>query len=136
MKHSNQCVRAGGCVIAAFFSSNKDSDRLAKRDENLRIYTNFPKTFKELEAVLAELGAGTHPLRPFQWEIEFPEVFDRENGGFHTIVGNPPFAGKVTLRNSNQEGYLEWLKTLHEDSHGNADLVAHFFRLAFNLLRK
>ena len=30
----------------------------------------------------------------------------------------------------------DWLKAIHEESHGNADLVAHFFRRAFNLLRK
>ena len=34
-----------------------------------------------------------------------------------------------------RDGYPDWLKTLHEESHGNADLVAHFFRRAFNLLR-
>jgi hypothetical protein len=62
---------AGACVIGAFFSSNKE-DRLAKRDEMLRIYSNFPKTFKELDAVLAELRGGTHPIRPFHWEIELP----------------------------------------------------------------
>ena len=39
------------------------------------------------------LEAGEHPLRPFHWEIEFPEVFARENGGFDAIVGNPPFLG-------------------------------------------
>ena len=72
---------------------------------------------------------------PFHWWIEFPEVFDRERGGFDAIIGNPPFAGKNTLINGNREGYLDWLKTLHEESHGNADLVAHFFRRAFNLLR-
>ena len=33
------------------------------------------------------------------------------------------------------DGYLDWLKTIHDESHGNADLVAHFFRRAFNLLR-
>ena len=33
-------------------------------------------------------------------------------------------------------GYLDWLKTIHEESHGNADLVAHFFRRAFDLLRR
>ena len=32
-------------------------------------------------------------------------------------------------------GYLDWLKTLHKESHGNADLVAHFYRRAFDLLR-
>ena len=38
----------------------------------------------------------TQPVTPFHWEIEFPEVFDRENPGFDAIVGNPPFAGKNT----------------------------------------
>jgi hypothetical protein len=75
------------------------------------------------------------PLTPFHWEIEFPEVFARETSGFDCIVGNPPFAGKNTLINSNREGYLDWLKAIHDESHGNADLVAHFFRRAFNLLR-
>ena len=32
--------------------------------------------------------------------------------------------------------YLPWLQTLHEGAHGNADLVAHFFRRAFALLRQ
>ncbi len=79
-------------------------------------------------------------IAPFHWQIEFPEVFTvdangKPTGGFDAIVGNPPFAGKNTLINGNREGYLDWLKTLHEESHGNADLVAHFFRRAFNLLR-
>ncbi|MDD1469472.1 class I SAM-dependent DNA methyltransferase, partial [Dolichospermum sp. ST_sed5] len=34
------------------------------------------------------------------------------------------------------EGYLDWLKVVNPESHGNADLVAHFFRRAFDLLRK
>ncbi len=31
-------------------------------------------------------------------------------------------------------GYPDWLKYLHAESHGNADLVAHFYRRAFNLI--
>ena len=38
-------------------------------------------------------------------------------------------------RRATRDGYLDWLKTIHAESHGNADLVAHFFRRAFNLLR-
>jgi len=128
--------QAGDCVIAAFFGSDKDKKRLENRDEMLRIFTEFPRTFKELDSALQKLHGGQHPLRPFHWEIEFPEVFDRENAGFDTIVGNPPFAGKNTLINSNRDGYMDWLKTTHEESHGNADLVAHFFRRVFNLIRK
>jgi hypothetical protein len=75
-------------------------------------------------------------VTPFHWELEFPEVFDRENPGFDAIVGNPPFAGKNTLARGNRAGYPEWLKGLHEGAHGNADVVAHFFRRAFALLRE
>ena len=45
----------------------------------------------------ATLLDGEKPVHPFHWEIEFPEVFDRENPGFDAIVGNPPFAGKNTM---------------------------------------
>jgi len=72
---------------------------------------------------------------PFHWEVEFPEVFDRERPGFDAMIGNPPFAGKNTLTASNPTRYGDWLKQVHEESHGNADLVAHFFRRAFGLVR-
>ena len=75
-------------------------------------------------------------IAPFHWQIEFPEVFARDNGGFDAIVGNPPFAGKNTIIAGNTKNYLPWLQTLHEGAHGNADLVAHFFRRAFGLLRR
>ena len=72
---------------------------------------------------------------PFHWEIEFPEVFGRENPGFDAFVGNPPFGGKNTVAAANVTGYPLWLKDTHRESHGNADLVAHFFRRSFGLLR-
>lgn len=65
----------------------------------------------------------------------FPEVFVRDNAGFDAIIGNPPFAGKNTIAAASGALYLPWLQTLHEGAHGNADLVAHFFRRAFVLLR-
>ena len=71
----------------------------------------------------ATLKQGAHPLAPFHWEIEFPEVFARENGGFDAIVGNPPFAGKNTVAASNRRSYGAWLQALHTEAHGNADLV-------------
>jgi hypothetical protein len=80
--------------------------------------------------------AGDNEVKPFNWQLEFPEVFERKNSGFDVVVGNPPFAGKNTTINANVAGYLDWLKELHPESHGNSDLVAHFFRRAFNLIRK
>ena len=74
-------------------------------------------------------------MSPFHWEVEFPEVFARENAGFDAIVGNPPFGGKNTIIGWNRKNYLPWLQTLHQGAHGNSDLAAHFFRRAFGLLR-
>ena len=39
-------------------------------------------------------------------------------------------------RRKHGNGAPHWLKNLHEKSHGNADLVAHFFRRAFNIIRQ
>src|SRR5262249_17996016 len=31
--------------------------------------------------------------------------------------------------------YISWLQTLHPNAHGNSDIVAHFFRRSFSLIR-
>ena len=76
------------------------------------------------------------PLVPFHWEIEYTEVFDRDNPGFDAIIGNPPFLGGKRISTVLGGEYRDWLATLHTGSNSNADLVAHFFRRAFNLLRQ
>jgi hypothetical protein len=126
----------GDAVIAAFFSADKPRAREARRAEVESWLGGSPIVWDKLAATAATLKQEAHSLPPFHWDIEFPEVFARTNGGFDAIVGNPPFAGKNTIIGSNRDGYLDWLQTLHEGAHGNADLVAHFFRRAFTLLRK
>ena len=123
----------GDLALAAFFAEAKPKQREAKRLE-------FAGAVTRNEAVrylswLEEQRDADPPLAAFHWEIEFPEVFDRENPGFDAFVGNPPFAGKNAVAAGNVGGYPDWLKTRHEQSHGNADLVAHFFRRAFDLVR-
>jgi len=132
----------GDLVVSAFFERDKPKDRHLLRT----------KYAADVQAWLGDaagggVGSGFLGRRSreregggpaaltFHWEIEFPEVFTRPNGGFDAFVGNPPFAGKNTIANSTREGYPVWLQTLHAESHGNADLVAHFYRRAFDLLR-
>ncbi len=76
------------------------------------------------------------PIQPFNWEIEFPEVFDRKNPGFDAIIGNPPFLGGKKVSTNFGSEYLDWLKVANPESDGNADIVAQFFRRAFRILRK
>lgn len=133
----------GDGVLAAFFSAGKPKARVAALVEFQKIVqTNITASdwFDRIAVRSTSLTTGKEALRPFHWPVEFPEVFDprarSDNPGFDAIVGNPPFAGKNTTIAGNRKNYLPWLQTLHEDAHGNADLVAHFFRRAFGLLRR
>ena len=123
----------GDLVLLAFFKGAKPAERERMRREHAAyVTTDQADRYRgEIEA----WRAAEPPLTPFYWEIEFPEVFERENPGFDAIVGNPPFAGKNTVTAAHVAGYPHWLKAMHEESHGNADLVAHFFRRASTLLR-
>ena len=123
----------GDLVLAAFFEGSKPKERESRRSAYQEAILTGDAWRHAVEMQVrhnAEM-----PFAPFHWAIEFPEVFERENPGFDAFVGNPPFAGKNSVAAGNVAGYPSWLKELHEESHGNADLVAHFYRRAFNLVR-
>ena len=122
--------RVADLVLTAFFEGGKPKDRDSKRV----MYASL--LLQEDQAATASPAATKLPVAPFHWELEFPEVFGRENPGFDAVVGNPPFASKNTVASAHAASYPDWLKHLHAESHGNSDLVAHFFRRAFNLLRE
>ena len=132
-RETNNVRLLGDLALAAFFEGSKPK----QREDNRRQFASTVQRGEMLSYMgwLEQLRRKEPPLAPFHWEIEFPEVFDRENSGFDAVVGNPPFAGKNTVAAANVAGYPDWLKQVHEESHGNADLVAHFFRRAFELLR-
>lgn len=128
----------GDGVVSAFFHADKPKERIKLLVEFQKTVQNHLGSADWITAVApfaATLKIGAHPIPPFHWQVEFPEVFARENGGFDVIVGNPPFAGKNTIIDAHRKNYLTWLQRLHDGAHGNADLVAHFFRRAFDLLR-
>jgi len=129
----------GGAIIACFFEHTNNRARIEALVELQKVAMNAlgkPVWQSAFAPLAATLRRGEHPMQPFHWELEFPEVFDRKNPGFDAIVGNPPFAGKNTIAAGNRAAYPQWLQTLHVGAHGNADLVAHFYRRAFGLLRR
>ena len=130
----------GRRMVAAFFAADKAKAAGEKAHCQKSVDKAIFGRRNALEAAGSRCAracaAGEHPIPPFHWQVEFPEVFARDNGGFDAIVGNPPFAGKeYDHSRATRRTYLPWLQTLHEGAHGNADLVAHFFRRAFGLLR-
>jgi N-6 DNA Methylase len=136
----------GDAAIAAFFAAEKTKQREETRRRIQALVEadlkrdGFIPVDGDVDSAIKKLHIGSKGVVPFHWELEFPEVFNLDEkgqvfGGFDVIVGNPPFAGKNTLLDAHAEGYLPWLQMLHSESHGNSDLVAHFFRRAFTLLR-
>ena len=123
----------GDLATAAFFEGAKPRQREAKRAEYAEAIIGGKA--EQYQSWLEERRQEEPSLAPFHWEVEFPEVFGRENPGFDAIVGNPPFLGGTKISSTLGKTYLDWLLSLHEGSHGNADLVAHFFRRAFSLIR-
>jgi len=144
----------GDCVVAAFFDEEKDAGRKKRvkaLGETVKLWLQGaivnevdgergeqeeadPKG--ELEGIAKGLRERARPVTPFHWELEFPEVFSRENGGFDAIVGNPPFLGKNTNFVTNGETYVYYLVEAYEEGHGSADLSAYFFRRGFGLIRR
>lgn len=126
----------GDAVVAAFFAGDKPRKREEKRvavEQHITGALTIDLAGLEVEA--SALRAGEHGVRPFHWGVEFPEVFARENPGFDAIVGNPPFLGGSRISTGYGGEYLAWLLDQNKGAHGLADLVAHFFRRAFDLLR-
>ena len=124
----------GDVAIAAAFDgfgkSKKDRENLSL--EYGAIVRSQPE---QMVAIADRLRNREKPIVPFNWEVEFPEVFDRENPGFDAIVGNPPFIGGSKISSTSGDEYLAWLKEEYAEGGGQADLVAYFFRRAFEIVR-
>ena len=136
----------GDLLVGAWFSADKDKareqERVRCRDRVLTWVREGGDPPEDLRLLAEVLRAR---VKPFHWMLEFPEIFYAERADplandqrnqvawIDSIVGNPPFAGKNGLIDIDPN-YLPWLQQLHPGAHGNADLVAHFFRRAATLI--
>jgi N-6 DNA Methylase len=131
----------GDLIISAQLAGKTQKQRRRKLQEHSGQELAFERGLVSEQAVFGiseRLRTGERAVRPFHWSIEHPEVLsEREpaDRGYDAIVGNPPFAGKNTIIAGHAENYLTVLKERYPESHGNSDLVAYFFRRAFELLK-
>jgi hypothetical protein len=123
----------GDLVLAAFLESERPKEREAKRSEYARAVVDGKAD--RYGRWLEERRYADQPLAPFHWELEFPEVFDRDNAGFDAMVGNPPFMGGKGISGTLSPQYLDWLHEAYPGSSGQVDLVTFFVRRAFMLSR-
>jgi hypothetical protein len=125
----------GDAVIAAFFAEDRRKAREKKRAEVESWLTgSLEAAWGKLTSMAATLKQGAHGLTPFHWEVEFPEVFLRENDAFDAIVGNPPFLGGKRISTNLGDRYADWLTVRNPHASQNVDLVGHFFLHALTKL--
>jgi hypothetical protein len=123
-------------VISAFFAADKSKAREKMRAEvESWISTSSQGEWEKLNTAAASLRHGERPIPPFHWQIEFPEVFARANGGFDAVVGNPPFLGGTAISQNFGMSYFQYLIMKNVPAEHHCDLVAYFFRTSFRLLR-
>jgi hypothetical protein len=128
----------GDLVVASFFSEDSEKARRQGLEDlagKVEAWMTTGQGEAELQSMVTELREGEKFVIPFHWEIEFPEVFTRENPGFDCVVGNPPFLGGRKISGVTGPSYLDWITDRYESAGGQADLVCYFFRRSFAALR-
>ena len=125
----------GDAVIAAFFSADKPKEREKARTEVESWITSAFDTEWGRVRAKAQAFRAAQGWRPFHWEIEFPEVFARENPGFDAVVGNPPFLGGSSISTELGPRYLRYLLDLLPTAGDKTDLVLYFFARSWQILR-
>ena len=136
--------RIGDAVCAAWFgqgtekgaAKSRATAQAALESDYMAAGSRWQDALARAGSVRGRLADAGHAYHPFHWDIEFAEVFERDNPGFDAVIGNPPYAGKNTYKRGNVPGFPEWLQAVHPGSHGNADLSAHFFLRGYDLLRE
>lgn len=121
-------------LIAPEFQDGSESER-----NNLRGYfhTLAMQDNPNADALKGKPKDLIKDLVPFNWPLEFPEVYTRENPGFDAMVGNPPFMGGQKITGNLGQQYREYLVAYHANGkRGSADIVAYFYLRALQLLRQ
>ena len=76
-------------TAAFFWSLDAESEKTVPTTGLLEKYRRQPDS---IPAQIREIARGIAERNHFfHWELEFPEVFEREEGGFDVSLGNPPW---------------------------------------------
>jgi hypothetical protein len=107
-----------------------EAERVVQGDAEARL-----DLMRRAAADLAKDALDGRPRRPFHWPLAFPEVYQRENGGFDAFVGNPPFLGNRLWKGAHGEGLTSIVQLVLGTSPGKIDLCVAFHRRATDLIR-
>jgi len=75
-------------------------------------------------------GKNYSDKKPFNWEEEFPEVFNRPNPGFDVIISNPPYIGVK----EQESDFRNYIKSEYKTA-GGADIYVAFIEKSMQMIR-
>ncbi|MFI8696751.1 Eco57I restriction-modification methylase domain-containing protein [Dietzia maris] len=115
---------------------NEESVEITK----LSLWLKTASKGKELAELGANIKSGNSLIsdsnvtdRAFDWSRAFPEAVGK--GGFHVVVGNPPYVNAIEMNKFMPEIERKALKKGYATSKGAVDLYIYFFERGMNLLR-
>ena len=128
-----KCKQLADIQVAQFLQPKTNlSDFITHQEYIDYLHQDVP--LKEHPRNKANEAAANH--RFFHWFLEFPAIFQEDRPGFDCILGNPPFLGGLRIKTFFGDHYAHWLgKHFEVAGRGTCDLVAYFFRRAFDLLK-
>jgi len=128
-------------LIRSFITNAITSDNLETwTKKNLADWTTRELARVKTELMILPMAVSEVIVkRPFNWEVEFPQIFDRRlptaERGFTVIIGNPPYFNvDATFGRGAPE--LKWLKFAYSDIYTDkTDILFYFFRRGYDLLK-
>lgn len=128
----NDLRAAANLLLASYFNDYKKDRREAMRADLLDVVQRG----EDVPAAYYGPVEVVEGVRPFHWQLEFPEVFLNGRSGFDGFVGNPPFLGGLRISTSYGDLYRQQLELSFKSFSGTADLCSLFFLRGYDFLMR
>ncbi|MHA1150922.1 MAG: Eco57I restriction-modification methylase domain-containing protein [Promethearchaeota archaeon] len=125
-------------MIISFINSDEIESHLINYNE-----INFHLSYGD--SLIGEPRLSLNHILPnsikfFDWNLEFPDVFDStDEPGFTIIIGNPPYLGADQMKNAFAAEYITFLKEEYKEvvqKRAKIDYYFFFIQRALQLLKK
>jgi hypothetical protein len=118
---------------AQFFIPKTEANKdYLMTDADFRLILSGYKGWQDRK--VAKATAVALEQRFFHWFIEFPEVFNE--GGFDTVLGNPPYLGGSKVSSHYGIDFYNFLKSNYAEIGGQADYVTFFVRRIYEVIKE
>jgi tRNA1(Val) A37 N6-methylase TrmN6 len=132
--YPREAIREYAALKRAYFHP----DPLHPRPTKAAMRTKRAEIASAFEDALASSALRALARSPFDWEVDFAEVFDPELGrsGFDIVVMNPPYVTANRLKAADSPVFNAYMKAARLEIGFGNDLYVHFMVRALQLLKK